>query len=86
MENNYIGNSRTESIMCDIKPQFYNLISSLVELKSLDVFKILALSLCSVLCGYMVIPFNHLYALRFFLRKMKDSGSTGDFMVKCNGF
>lgn len=39
MENNYIGNSRTESIMCDIKPQFYNLISSLVELKSLDVFK-----------------------------------------------
>lgn len=25
--------------MCDIKHQFYNLISSLVELKSLDVFK-----------------------------------------------
>lgn len=69
--------------MCGIKYQFFNLISSLVELKSLDVFKNTVFKPLLVFIGKNddIEPYPCIA-----IRRMRNSDSTGDSMVKCNGF
>lgn len=49
--------------MCGIKYQFYNLISSLVELKSLDVFKNTVFKPLLVFCRKKMVIFNCIHVL-----------------------